>query len=193
MFACRLLILPAASGDKCSAAVARRRAGGSCWCAGFAHPRENEIAVLGSELSTPSYQGPARRFDRGSGSTARMIVLSSCGQRRTAPQERDEFMSPIRAARAAPRERSSPRNGQPETVPYVYRQQRGNTYAARIARRNAQAAGQLPAPVAAPGEDIPSRGSQPVPFADPGVLGGSSWPGFGELGTPVEDQETGTR
>jgi hypothetical protein len=42
-------------------------------------------------------------------------------------------------AKTAPRERSSAHNGLPEPVPYVYRhQQRRNTEAARIARRNAQ-------------------------------------------------------
>ena|SRR6185437_13831121 len=117
-----------------------------------------------------------------------MIVLSSCGLRPTAPQERDEIMVAIKAVRAAPRERTSARNGQPETVPYVYRQQRGNTYAARIARRNAQAAGQPRGSGTSPGEIITRRGSRSVPFADPGVLGGPSWPGFGELGIPIEDR-----
>jgi hypothetical protein len=115
-------------------------------------------------------------------------------------------MAPIKGAKAGPRERSSPRNGQPETVPYVYRQQRGNTYAARIAQRNAQAAGQAPAVVANPGENvlrpafraspaenIAARDSRPAPFADPDILGGPSWPVFGELGGPVEDREAGTR
>jgi len=54
-------------------------------------------------------------------------------------------MTAIRAAKAAPRERISLQNGLPEPVPYVYRQQRRNTYAARIARRNAQEWGQPPA------------------------------------------------
>ena len=41
-----------------------------------------------------------------------------------------------KAARTA-REATSPQNGLPEPVPYVYRQQRlRNTYAARIAQRN---------------------------------------------------------
>lgn len=47
-------------------------------------------------------------------------------------------MTAIRTVKTAPRERSSPQNGLPELVPYVYRQQkRADTYAARIARRNA--------------------------------------------------------
>jgi hypothetical protein len=55
-------------------------------------------------------------------------------------------MTGIRAAKAAPRERISLQNGLPEPVPYVYRQQeRRNTYAARIARRNAEEWGQPPA------------------------------------------------
>jgi len=50
-----------------------------------------------------------------------------------------KIMTAIRTARRTPRERISPRNGLPQHVPYVYRQQkRRNTYAARIARRNAQ-------------------------------------------------------
>jgi hypothetical protein len=60
-------------------------------------------------------------------------------------------MTAIRAAKTAPRERTSPQNGLPEPVPYVYRQQkRRNTYAARIARRNAQEWGQPPAVSAGP-------------------------------------------
>lgn len=52
-------------------------------------------------------------------------------------------MTAIRAAKTAPRERISPQNGLPEPVRYVYRQQnRRNTYAARIARRNAEEWGQ---------------------------------------------------
>jgi hypothetical protein len=95
-------------------------------------------------------------------------------------------MTSNRAARAAPRERSSPRNGQPETVPYVYRQQRTNTYAARIAQRNAQPAGGRSSDLAAvPDEAVRAR----VPIAGPDAIGGPSWPGFGELGVPVENQE----
>jgi hypothetical protein len=38
-------------------------------------------------------------------------------------------MTAIKAAHAAPRERTSPQNGLPEPVPYVYGQQtRSNTY-----------------------------------------------------------------
>lgn len=48
-------------------------------------------------------------------------------------------MAAIKGAKTAPRESISPQNGMPEHVPYVYRQQkRRDTYAARIARRNAQ-------------------------------------------------------
>ena len=55
-------------------------------------------------------------------------------------------MTAIRTAKTAPRERIPSQNGLPEPVPYVYRQQkRSNTYAARIARRNAQEWGQPPA------------------------------------------------
>jgi hypothetical protein len=61
-------------------------------------------------------------------------------------------MTAIRAARAAQRERISSRNGLPEHVPYVYQQQKNrNTYAARIARRNAR--GWWLPPVAPDGPD----------------------------------------
>ena len=51
----------------------------------------------------------------------------------------EETMAAIKAAKTGPRERASAQNGLPEPVPYVYREQkRRNTYAARIARRNAQ-------------------------------------------------------
>ncbi len=58
----------------------------------------------------------------------------------------------IKAMKSAPRERSSQQNGLPEPVPYVYRaQRRRNTYAARIAQRNAE---KLPqSPVLAAGAD----------------------------------------
>ncbi len=59
----------------------------------------------------------------------------------------------IKALKTTPRERSSSQNGLPESVPYVYRQQkRRNTYAARIAQRNAQVWGQPPAVAAGAGE-----------------------------------------
>jgi hypothetical protein len=102
-------------------------------------------------------------------------------------------MTAIRARRTASSDGTSPRNGQPEAVPYVYRQQGVNTYAARIARRNAEAAAQLRALRVDPGEIVWRRGSRSPSFADHDDLGGPSWPGFGELGGPVEGQETGTR
>lgn len=80
-------------------------------------------------------------------------------------------MSAIKASRPGSREASSPQNGQPETVPYVYRQQRGNSYAARIARRNMEATGR--------------SASRLALLADPDALGGPSWPRFGELGGPA--------
>jgi hypothetical protein len=62
-------------------------------------------------------------------------------------------MTAIKAAHAAPRQRTSSRNGLPEPVPYVYGQQtRRNTYAARIARRNIQGWWQPPA--ALPGHKV---------------------------------------
>ncbi len=57
-------------------------------------------------------------------------------------------MPAIKATSTAPRQRTSPQNGLPELVPYVYGQQtRRNTYAARIARRNVQGWWQPPVPV----------------------------------------------
>jgi len=58
----------------------------------------------------------------------------------------EEIMTAIRAPRAAPRPRTSPQNGLPEQVPYVYGQQtRRNTYAGRIAQRNIDGWWLLPA------------------------------------------------
>ena len=55
-------------------------------------------------------------------------------------------MTAIRAPRAASRQRTSPQNGLPEHVPYVYGQQaRRNTYAGRIAQRNVDGWWLLPA------------------------------------------------
>jgi len=60
-------------------------------------------------------------------------------------------MTAIKAAHAAPRQRTSPRNGLPEPVPYVYGQQtQRNTYAARIAQRNIQGWWQPPAALPGP-------------------------------------------
>ena len=57
-------------------------------------------------------------------------------------------MPAIKGTSIAPRQRTSPQNGLPELVPYVYGQQtRRNTYAARIARRNVQGWWQPPVPV----------------------------------------------
>jgi len=73
-----------------------------------------------------------------------VIVLGSHGQRRAAPQGKEEIIM-NKITKATPRERSSPQNGMPEPVRYVYRQQkRRNDWAARIARRNAE--GWLPPP-----------------------------------------------
>jgi hypothetical protein len=52
----------------------------------------------------------------------------------------------IKSAKTAPRDGVSSRNGMPEQVPYVWRQQeRVSTYATRIAQRNAQGSSRLPA------------------------------------------------
>jgi hypothetical protein len=57
-------------------------------------------------------------------------------------------MPAIKATSTAPRQRTSPQNGLPELVPYVYGQQaRRNTYAARIAWRNIQGWWQPPVAV----------------------------------------------
>jgi hypothetical protein len=57
-------------------------------------------------------------------------------------------MPAIKATSIGPRQRTSPQNGLPELVPYVYGQQtRRNSYAARIARRNVQGWWKLPVEV----------------------------------------------
>ena len=57
-------------------------------------------------------------------------------------------MPAIKATSTAPRQRTSPQNGLPELVPYVYGQQTcRNTYAARIARRNVEGWWQPPVAV----------------------------------------------
>jgi hypothetical protein len=75
-----------------------------------------------------------------------VIVLShavSGGQYR---RGRETIMTAIKATRPTARQRTSPQNGLPDRVPYVYGQQtRRNTYAARIARRNTQGWWQPPA------------------------------------------------
>ena|SRR5260370_42492454 len=97
-----------------------------------------------------------------------MIVLNSCGQRRA--DRLGEAIMTIKAAKTAPRERSSPQNGLPEPVPYVYRQQkRRNTYAARIAQRNAQVWRQPPALAAGADEAF---GVAIRPWSPCGDLGG---------------------
>ena len=60
-------------------------------------------------------------------------------------------MPAIKATSTAPRQRTSPQNGLPELVLYVYGQQtRRNTYATRIAQRNVQGWWQLPAALPEP-------------------------------------------
>jgi len=77
-----------------------------------------------------------------------VIVFSSCGQQRGRYRREEKIMPAIKATSTAPRQRTSPQNGLPELVPYVYGQQtRRNTYAARIARRNAQGWWQPPVAV----------------------------------------------
>ncbi len=60
-------------------------------------------------------------------------------------------MTAIKGTHAASHQRTSSRNGLPESVPYVYGQQtRRNTYATRIAQRNVQGWWQLPAALPEP-------------------------------------------
>ena len=97
------------------------------------------------DLKTPHSESPEARPEvrkRGPGPATRrdsrdrtQFMRSAAGG--TAGKE--EIMTAIRAVHVAPRQRASSQNGLPEHVPYVYGQQtRRNTYAARIARRNAQ-------------------------------------------------------
>jgi hypothetical protein len=67
------------------------------------------------------------------------------------PQGKRKIMTAIKAQRASARRDTSPQNGLPQRVPYVYGQQtRRNTYAARIARRNTQGWWQRPADLPEP-------------------------------------------
>lgn len=94
------------------------------------------------KTTTPSHQRPTRRYERGPGSTTRrdsrdriQLTRLAAGRHR----REEKIMPAIKATSVAPRQRTSPQNGLPELVPYVYGQQtRRNTYAARIARRNVQ-------------------------------------------------------
>jgi hypothetical protein len=106
------------------------------------------------EPPTPSHQRPARRYERGPGSATRrdsrdrtQLVRSAAG---VASRE-EKIMIAIKAVSTAPRQRTSPQNGLPDPVPYVYGQHtRRNTYAARIARRNIQEWWQPPVTVPKP-------------------------------------------
>jgi hypothetical protein len=84
-------------------------------------------------------------------------------------------MAAIKAARTVPRQPASAQNGLPEPVRYVYGQQaRRNTYAARIARRNAQAWWQPP--TALPKPELPRRQSAAGTAAEVDlVLSPSGW------------------
>jgi hypothetical protein len=66
---------------------------------------------------------------------------------------RENIMTAIKATRPTARQRTSPQNGLPPRVPYVYGQQtRRNSYAARIARRNTEGWWQPPADL--PGQKV---------------------------------------
>jgi len=100
----------------------------------------------------------------------------------------------IKASKAASRERTASQNGLPELVPYVYRQQkRRNTYAARIAQRNAQGSGQSPALAAGADETLRVAARRWSPCGDLGGVDalGAEYPpkGLGDLRVPVQDQE----
>ena len=109
------------------------------------------------DLTTPHSESPEARPEvrkRGPGPATRrdsrdrsQLMRSAAGV--TAGEE--EIMTAIRAVHLAPRQRASSQNGLPEHVPYVYGQQtRRNTYAARIARRNAHGWWRPPAAVPEP-------------------------------------------
>jgi hypothetical protein len=94
-------------------------------------------------------RSPAAHRDTGPVPAARAVKLP--GHIALPRRGREKIMTAIKAAHAAPRQRTSPRNGLPEPVPYVYGQQtRRNTYAARIARRNIQGWWQPPAALPGP-------------------------------------------
>ena len=83
-----------------------------------------------SPEARPEVRGPgpaARRDSRDRTQLMRSAVGGTAGE--------EKIMTAIKAAKTAPRQRTSPQNGLPEPVPYVYGQQtRRNTYAARLAR-----------------------------------------------------------
>lgn len=84
-------------------------------------------------------------------------------------------MTAIRAVSTPPRQSASAQNGVPEHVPYVYGQQtRRNTYAARIARRNAQGWWQPPAASPGPKATRPRAPAGTAAQANP-VRSPSAW------------------
>jgi hypothetical protein len=96
------------------------------------------------DLKTPHSESPEARPEvrrRGPGPATRRDSRDRAQLMRSAAggiAGEEEIMTAIRAVHVAPRRRASPQNGLPEHVPYVYGQQtRRNTYAARIAQRNA--------------------------------------------------------
>jgi hypothetical protein len=94
------------------------------------------------EDTTPSHQRPARgtNEDQGLRLAGTRVIRTQLMRSAAGRHRREEKIMPaIKATSTAPRQRTSPHNGLPEPVPYVYGQQtRRNTYAARIARRNVQ-------------------------------------------------------
>jgi hypothetical protein len=89
-----------------------------------------------------------RRYTRGPGPATRRDSRDRTPLMRAAAggtAEEEQIMPAIKGTHAASHQRTSSQNGLPESVPYVYGQQtRRNTYATRIAQRNAQGWWQLP-------------------------------------------------
>jgi hypothetical protein len=120
----------------------------SFWSSSSSSPRRSCCAA-----ATTSRQTALTRRAQGHRSRTSSPDREACQATRHCPcRGKRKIMTAIKGARAAPHQRTPPRNGLPEPVPYVYGQQtRRNTYAARIARRNIQGWWQPPAACPAQG------------------------------------------
>jgi hypothetical protein len=139
----------------------------SFWSSSSSSPRRSCCAA-----ASTSRQTALTRRAHGHRSRTDSPAREDARPRGTARWGREEIMTAIKAAHAAPRQRTSPRNGLPEPVPYVYGQQtRRNTYAARIAQRNIQ--GWWHPPAALPGPKVTGPQAPRGPAAQVNPFG---WP-----------------
>lgn len=135
----------------------------SFWSSSSSSPRRSCCAAA----STSRQTALARRA-QGHRSRTNSPGREAARPHSTALQGKRKIMTAIKAAHAAPRQRTSPRNGLPEPVPYVYGQQtRRNTYAARIAQRNIQGWWQPPAALPGPRVTRPQAPTEPAAHVNP--------------------------